>query len=176
MSTDKGYIKLYRDVRDHWIYNSKPFSAFQAWVDLIMMVNHEDRKVPFRQSPILVKRGSTVTSLRKLADRWGWNYKTVSRFLNTLEQDGMITQKRDRAYTTIKLVNYCVYQDSRNSKRNRSVTVHGTPTGAPDGDKQDIKEGTIEGIKEEDVPSGDSTDTRPWWEQEDDETDLQVQP
>ena len=54
MSTDKGYIKLYRDVRDHWIWNDADY--LKAWVDLLMMVNHEDKQVLFDKKLITVRR------------------------------------------------------------------------------------------------------------------------
>ena len=41
MSTDKGYIKVYRDIRDHWIWNYKPFSPQAAWIDLILLARKE---------------------------------------------------------------------------------------------------------------------------------------
>ena len=102
MSTDKkkqGYIKLYRDVRDHWIWNDRPFSRGQAWIDLIMLVNHEDRKFMFMGSLTTVKKGSKITSLRQLSERWGWSKDKVAHFLDVLEEDGMLTQLRDSKKT-----------------------------------------------------------------------------
>ena len=174
MSTDKGYIKLYRDVRDHWVWKDEPYDRARAWVDLIMMVNHEDKKVPFDGGFITVKRGSCITSIRKLADRWKWSRSKVARFLNELERDTMVTQKRDTKKTTISIVNYCIYQDSRATKKatEKPQKSHRNATEKP---KQDTKEVTKEERKEK--PSSENViDTRPWWEQEDDETDLPVQP
>ena len=152
MSTDKGYIKLYRDIRDNWVWDDKPFSMGLAWIDLIMMVNHEDKKILFNKNLIVIKRGSVITSLRKLSERWGWHRNRVSRFLNMLESDGMITQKRDSDCTMINIVKYSIYQASKDSKRDS----YGTPT-VPrtvprtqhkQGIKEDTKEYTIEDTKE----------------------------
>lgn len=151
----------------------------QAWIDLLMMVNHEDRKVLFNGDLVTVKRGSCITSLRKLAERWRRNKRTVSRYLDLLEADGMITQKRDSKCTTINVVNYCVYQgfDRKSGTVNAPQSAphtapHTAPLTAP---KQETRN-TIEERKEEYTLLGDPTDTRPWWEQEEDETDLPVQP
>ena len=153
MSTDKGYIKLYRDIRDHWIYSERPISKFQAWIDLILEVNHEDKKILFDGQPIVVKRGSTITSLRKLSTRWGWSKTTVGRFLDSLEADGMITQKRDTKKTLINVENYAFYQDSSakrgTQKRHRAATDRDT-----EWNKQGTKEGTKEDTKKKGSPSG----------------------
>lgn len=115
MSSDKGFVKIYRDLQDHWIWKGEPFSRGQAWVDLIMMVNHKDKKIMFNANLITVKRGSVLTSTRKLAERWQWSINKVRRFLDQLEADGMIEQKRNSKYTVIILVGFSRYQEKRNS-------------------------------------------------------------
>ena len=90
MNTDKGYIKVYRNIRDHWLWEEKPFSKGQAWIDLLMMVNHEDKKMMFDNEIVICKRGMTVTSLRKLSTRWGWSPGKVDRFLKILKSEIMI--------------------------------------------------------------------------------------
>ena len=132
MSTDKGYIKLYRDIRDHWLWDDKPFSKGQAWTDLLMMMNHKDREVMFNGKITTVNRGSRITSLRKLADRWGWSIHKVSDFLYTLEETGMISQKRDSKKTLINVVNYGFYQgqeDTKGTAKEHSGNTQGTLKG-----------------------------------------------
>jgi len=42
----RGWIKLHRKIQEHWLYQEKrKFSRFEAWIDLLMMMNHEDSKV-----------------------------------------------------------------------------------------------------------------------------------
>lgn len=171
MSTDKGYIKVYRDIRDHWIWKDKPFSRGQAWIDLIMLVNHEDKKIPFMGAPVLVKKGSKITSIRQLADRWGWSKMKVSRFLDVLESDGMLIQKRDSKKTLITLVNYGNYQDLttkrgtvKGHKKDSEKTLTGNRKDA-DRNKQDIIEDTKEDIKkkeEESVQEVSDEQAREW--------------
>lgn len=175
MSTDKGYIKLYRDIRDHWIWKEKPYDRAHAWADLIMMVNHEDRKIMFDGHPVDVVRGSCITSIRKLGDRWGWSRSKVSRFLDDLEREQMVTQKRATKRTMISIDNYCIYQDSRATKRatKKPLTSHRRAT---DEHKQETKEGTKEEREEDGVQMQLGDVTKPWWEDEDDdEDDLSVQ-
>ena len=99
MSTDKGYIVLYRDIRDHWIWSNA--KLLRAWIDMIMLANHTDTKVCFNGHMITVKRGSFITSVRNLAKRWGWGKDTVLQFLRDLEADGMIDRKPDTQKTLI---------------------------------------------------------------------------
>ena len=113
MSTDKGYIKLYRDIRDHWVWSEKPFSRGQAWIDLLMMVNHEEKTISYDGHPMKVGRGQKVTSLKQLADRWGWSRAKVRRFFDDLESEQMLTTKRNARGTTVTVVNYGFYQGQR---------------------------------------------------------------
>lgn len=132
MSTDKGYIKLYRDIRDHWLWDDKPFSKGQAWTDLLMMMNHKEREVMFNGKVVNVKRGSRITSLRKLADRWGWSIHKVSDFLYILEETGMILHERDSKKTLINVVNYGFYQgqeDTKGTVKEHSGNTQGTLKG-----------------------------------------------
>lgn len=113
----QGWIKLHRKIQDHWLYQEKrKFSRFEAWIDLLMMVNHEDSKVVLGNEIVEVKRGQRITSIRQLCDRWGWSNTKVTQFLKLLETDGMIRYESDRKKTVITIVNYDFYQGRDDSK------------------------------------------------------------
>lgn len=118
----QGYIKLHRQLQECWIWTDERFSRGQAWVDLLFMANHADKKVAFKEGIILVERGQFITSIRKLADRWQWNKDTVLKFLRILEADEMIIRQSDSKRTLITIVNYEVYQDTSTSSRTPSRT------------------------------------------------------
>ncbi len=105
-----GWQKIYRDIQDHWLWEDKPFSRGQAWIDLILTVNHEDNKTLIDGELLEVKRGSKITSLRKLADQWGWSTTKTKKFLEQLEKDKMITYKSDNKKTLVTVENYSIYQ------------------------------------------------------------------
>ena len=153
MSTDKGYIKLYRDIRSHWIWSDPDY--LRAWVDLLMMVNHEDKQILFNKKLITVKRGSRITSIRKLAERWGWSRGRVARFLDMLEQDHMIATRRTTQKTLINVINYSFYQSEKPKCGPRMKPPTGPQTEPriePQTEhKQYIKEDIIEDIKEEEA-------------------------
>ena len=126
----KGWISLHRQIWDSWVWKDKPFSKGQAWVDLLLMVNHEDKKTLIGNQLVVVKRGSRITSIRKLCDRWGWSNTKVRAFLSLLEQDGMIVVKSDTKKTTLTIVNYSDYQDMNTSKSDTETPQkrHGNDT------------------------------------------------
>lgn len=109
-----GWISIHRKVDKHWLWEDKPFSKGQAWIDILMMVNHEDGKTLMGNGLVDVKRGSRITSIRKLCDRWGWSNTKVKSFLKLLEEDKMLIAISDTKKTTLTVVNYNDYQ--RNTK------------------------------------------------------------
>jgi hypothetical protein len=108
---ENGWIKLYRQLTNNWVWQEKPFSKGQAFVDLILLANHEEGKMPYLDSVVTVKRGEVCRSVLWLAERWGWGREKARRFLKQLEADGMITVNATTHRTTITLVNYGLYQD-----------------------------------------------------------------
>lgn len=113
-----GWISIHRKIQqsDIWI-DKEPFDKRSAWIDLIMMANHEDRQVLFDGKFIEVKRGEKITSLRMLSEKWKWSRNKVKRFLKLLESGSMIELKIDHQKTTYNIVNYNVYQNEDLSKR-----------------------------------------------------------
>jgi len=139
--TKQGYIKLYRSIQNHWLYQEKrKFSKFEAWIDMLMMANHKDNKVVLGNDLIEVKRGQFITSELKLMERWGWGKSKLRSFLELLEKDGMIVKKSDRKKTTITICNYSVYQDNETKNRphsDREQTDNGLITDTNNNDKNE---------------------------------------
>nr|DAF46532.1 MAG TPA: replisome organizer [Myoviridae sp. ct1ba2] len=118
-----GWISIHRKIQqsDIWL-DKEPFDKRSAWIDLIMMANHEDKQILFNGKFIEVKRGEKITSLKQLSDRWRWSTGKVKRFLNLLESGSMIELKTKRRYTSYKVVNYNIYQNEDIDKRNEVET------------------------------------------------------
>lgn len=112
----EGWLKLYRSIQNHWLWEDKPFSRGQAFVDLLLMANHKDNKILFNGELIELKRGSRITSLRQLSEAWGWSTKKTKKFLELLEKDNMITIKSDNKKTLVTIENYGVYQEVGNTE------------------------------------------------------------
>jgi len=110
MATEGGgaYIKLYRSLRDHWMWKMKPFSPGQAWVDLLMRANWREGSIPHpsKIGPTKLQPGELICSKRALAVTWGWDRKRVDRFINAATNDAMIVATNDATHTRIKILNW----------------------------------------------------------------------
>ncbi len=114
-----GFQKIYRSIQTNWLWEDKPFSRGQAFIDLILLVNHSDNKTMVDGELVEVKRGSRITSLRKLGESWGWSPAKVKKFLEQLQKDNMIVYKCDNKKTLVAIENYSVYQDKENTEQSQ---------------------------------------------------------
>lgn len=117
-----GWISIHRKIQENWIWQEKPFDKRSAWIDILLMVNHEDRKILLGNELVEVKRGSRITSIRQLCDRWGWSNTKVNNFLKLLEEDKMLVVKSDSKKTVLTVVNYNDYQIINDIKNDRRTT------------------------------------------------------
>lgn len=126
----QGAIFLHREITEHWLWKDKPFSKGQAWVDMILLANHTENKVPYNDKVTVISRGEFIRSERFLAMRWGWSKASVHRFLILLKNDSMIDIKSNQKANQISILNYNEYQEMRtkkepkvNQKRTKSEPV-----------------------------------------------------
>lgn len=160
MAQNKGWIKTHRSLADHWLWEDKPFSKGQAWIDLIMIANWQDVQAEDGGKIKAYQRGTVYTSMVILADRWGWDRRKVKRFLDLLQSDHMIryqphaggsndgttvlhkkTTKKQKNGTTdgttngtaITIEKYTFYQNGGTRDGTRDGTTHGTTDGTTDG-------------------------------------------
>ena len=122
--SNNGWIKLHRQIVDNWIWEDA--EMFKAWIDILLMVNHKDRQTEFNGKIITVKRGEKLTSITKLAERWGYSRKRVMRLLELLENAEMVTTVRTTHGTTLKVVNYELYQGFSEPNGTTNDTTHDT--------------------------------------------------
>ena len=103
MST--GWIKLDRQITDHWLWKDQPFSYGQAWVDLLLNANHKPAKVLIKNKLVELNRGDQARSEVTLSKEWGWSRGKVRRFLELLKNDQMIVQKAVQVTSVISICN-----------------------------------------------------------------------
>lgn len=151
MSLYKGWIKLYRSIEDHWIWKSEePFDRRSAWIDLLLMVNHEENKIFVNGQLIKIDRGQTLTSIKKLSERWKWSRWKVKKFLQVLQDDYIITFEIPTGqFTLVTVENYGKYQDKKEPTDNETTsnrqstdnrpTIDRHPTDTNKNDKEYIK-------------------------------------
>lgn len=112
-----GWISVHRTIKDHWLWEEKPFDNRSAWLDILLSAFHKTSKTKINGQIVEVDRGSFPTSERELADKWGWSKTKVRAFLKLLEDDSMITRKSDHKKTMLTVLNYSCYQDSETTEK-----------------------------------------------------------
>jgi len=128
----RGYIILWRCIRDNHFWQDKPFDRSRAWIDLLMMANHTDGIIRSRGISVPVSRGQVGTSEVVMADKWGWSRGKVRRFLAELRKQGQIVQQNSNVNSLITITNYDLYQmvstadDTANSTADGQQTVQQT--------------------------------------------------
>jgi len=145
-----GYIKCYRDLRDNPIWQDKPFSKGQAWIDIIFRCNHICNKVTGYGKCDWVLRGQFISSNYKLAESWGWSESSVRAFIKLLESENMLTKKSFSKYTLYEVTNYCVYQsvdtevlqensNAQKTRKKRTENAQKTPNNNDNNEKNEKK-------------------------------------
>jgi hypothetical protein len=153
----EGYIKLYRQIMDNKLWYTRPFAKGQAWVELLMMANHKDNDFLFGNKTIHIERGSFITSILKLSERWGWSQHKTKDFINFLKSCQMLDIKSDNKKSLITIANYTLYQDEEIQKgevkeNKRRTKGEQKETNKNDkNDKNDKKSITIAEIPQKDI-------------------------
>jgi hypothetical protein len=114
----RGYIRLWRCIKENLFWQDTPFDRGRAWIDLIMLANHKDSVLFKRGIKIEVLRGQVGWSERQLADRWGWSRGKVRRFLDDLKEEKQIEPHNGpqngpqnlNVTSLITIINYDKYQ------------------------------------------------------------------
>jgi len=91
---DKGWISLHRKIQGHWIWQDKPFSKGQAWIDILLMVNHKEQKVLFNNQVITVEEGEgTTVKFTPDADKYLYEITVNGEKISTYntDQDNLTT-------------------------------------------------------------------------------------
>lgn len=132
---DKGWIKLYRQISDSYIWTaSEPFDRRSAWIDLLLMANHEERSFLLRNGKNqTVQEGQLFTSTGHLAERWHWSRGRVNRYLALLSEQGMCKVSGTPSGTLLTLINYGNFQHGRTANGTTDGTSDGTTDGTTDG-------------------------------------------
>ena len=124
MAGHQGWIKLYRKLLDSPIWNiDEKRDKGAAWIDLMLLANHKDHELLFKDGVArrIIKRGQLHTSMVNLAERWHWNRRTVKKYLDVLEESGMIRQECTTHGITITIENYAFYQSEGRESAQQSA-------------------------------------------------------
>jgi hypothetical protein len=139
MPNNQGWIRLHRQLMDEPEWLAEPFTRGQAWVDLLLLANHETGYIRKRGILVAVERGQVGYSEETLAERWQWSRGKVRRFLLELASVSRISRKisgetvlkNTSVSSLISLINYDKYQSGS--------TEDGTENGRKTVQEQRIK-------------------------------------
>ena len=137
MAKYEGWVKIHRQMLENPIWTDEPFSRGQAWVDLILMANHEDG---VGKKGDIIPAGSLVTSYAYLARRWHWSVGKVRRYLGTLTGTQMISLTGTRSGTLLSVVKYSFYQGARHTNRHTNRHTSDITDGQPTRIYKELKE------------------------------------
>lgn len=86
-----GWIKIYRTLAEDPFWLGEPFTRAQAWIDLLLLANFEERSGYYGDQFQQFKKGYVYISQQALAARWKWSRKRVSTYLSNLAKMGMVS-------------------------------------------------------------------------------------
>lgn len=107
---NKTYIKLYRKVMDNAIFLELPYDRWHAFEFLILKARRFPTVTILKGKPIKLEVGQLICGEEKLAVKWGWSRGKVKRYLDMLENLGMIKKNGTPYGTLITIENYTKYQ------------------------------------------------------------------
>lgn len=116
----EGWIMLHRKLTEHWVWQKKPFSYGQAWADILLECNHDERKTVIKGTLVTCQRGQSINSLKTWAKRWGWTIAATRHFLTLLENDKMIDTKSERVTTRLSVCKYETYQSKQHAEQSQN--------------------------------------------------------
>jgi len=108
-----GWVKLYRSIKKHWIWEDPHRLRF--WISILLDVNHSDKKVLISGTLITCNRGQSVKSLKTWAAENRCSVQVVRTFFKLLQQDRMIKLENVKKSTRLTVCNYVSYNDSQHS-------------------------------------------------------------
>ncbi len=161
-----GWIKIHRDILEHWICADS--KKFHQWIILLLRANHAPQKMALGRSVLTIKRGQSALSLRGWASVFNIGIKAVVSFFQLLESDNMIVRetvgKGKQSTTLITIVNYDDYQgieETQGQRKGNAEETQGQREGHTNKNIKNIK--NVKNIKNNDtnVSLSSSKETRP---------------
>ncbi|HAB7107249.1 TPA_asm: DnaD domain protein [Listeria monocytogenes] len=166
-----GWIKIYRSLQEHWIWENEKYLKW--WLDLLLLANHQDRDILINGELITIKRGQKHTSELWLSNRWNTDRKQVRKFLELLKKNDMITITKSRQKgTTYEISNYNDFQGiSEEIRTTKGTTIDTTEDTTKEhqmvqrkGHKQELKNLRIKELKK-DINNNSDLNFKDFWEQ-----------
>ena len=118
----EGWVKIHRKIQDNPLWLEDKFSRGQAWIDLLLLTNHNKGYVVKRGIKVVIERGQCGWSELALSARWKWSRTKVKNFLKLLESEHQIIVEKSKVTQVVTVINYEKYQHKEQQKSNRRAT------------------------------------------------------
>ncbi|MCE5329384.1 hypothetical protein LLG07_03495 [bacterium] len=115
-----------------------------AWIDLLLLANHEPGFFYKRGIKVELKAGQLGYDTASLAKRWKWSRNKCERWFRELEKDNQIVRQKTNVTTIISIVKYNIYQSKGKANGNPNEKPKGKPKGKANEHEQEYKEGKEE--------------------------------
>lgn len=119
----QGWIKIHRQIQENKLWGAEKFTKGQAWIDLILLANHEDGWFFVRGVKVEVKRGQIGWAEETLAKKWHWSRNKVRNFLKMLKNEMQIEQQKSKVLSLITILNYDRYQEKGTTNETSNDTT-----------------------------------------------------
>ena len=137
---NKTYIKLYRKVMENAIFLELPYDRWHAFEFLLLKARRFPTVTILKGKPIKLEVGQLICGEDKLASKWGWSRGKVKRYLDMLENLGMIKKNGTPYGTLITIENYTKHQGECSYSDTTDDTTDGTSLDTTDGThKKNVK-------------------------------------
>ena len=134
MSSDKGYIKIHREILDSEVFANR--SDLKIWLWLLCKASYKIRykevKVGKGYTTVKLEEGDLLFGRGKAEEALGLDGSLIYRTLQKFEDNGMIFLKVNNQYTVISIANWEEYQGENELDMNEIRT--------PNEHKQESKE------------------------------------
>lgn len=106
-----GWISLHRKIRQSWIWQKPEYA--QAFMDVLMLVNHAPAQVLVNGKVIFLSRGQSCRSIESWVNEFGgsWTRQKCRTFFSLLEGSLIINQSTTSRTTILTVCNYSTYQN-----------------------------------------------------------------
>ena len=109
---DNGWIKLHRKLLDSEIFASQ--IGLKIWLWSLMKASHKKRFIPIRigkgETTVAVEKGSFIFGRNSASRELNINGSTVYKWMQKLQDMGMISIESNNQYSIITICNYVDYQ------------------------------------------------------------------
>lgn len=128
-----GWIKLHHAILDNPIWNQTPFSEGQAWVDLLLLTENEEKDFSIDGKMIHQMPGNVYMAKKALMERWGWSRRKLDGAFKRWESQNMIKvsqvplvhqnehQNVHRTYTVVTIVKWRFFQGGKPKGEHQNV-------------------------------------------------------